>query len=54
VLEDIEDAMRLGIRSTPTLIINGRVLRGVPKPWVLNEILHYAEAHFPIEPSGKK
>ena len=49
VVEDINDAINAGIRSTPTLIINGRIMRGVPKPWMLNEILRYAEKHFPLE-----
>ena len=43
VNEDIRAAMKSGIRSTPTLIINGRKLQGVPKPWVLDEILKYSE-----------
>jgi protein-disulfide isomerase/uncharacterized membrane protein len=55
VVEDIQDAIDAGIRSTPTLIINGRIMRGVPKPWMLNEILRYAEKNFPIEDlSGAK
>ena len=47
VKEDIRDAMKAGVRSTPTLFINGRKLRGVPKPWVLDEILQYSEKNLP-------
>jgi len=53
VQRDIDDAMRAGIRSTPTLIINGRMLRGVPKPWMLNEILRYAAKNLPLQEAGK-
>jgi protein-disulfide isomerase len=45
VSEDIEAAYNAGVKSTPTLFINGRRLRGVPKPWVLNEILQYSQKH---------
>ena len=43
VKEDINAAIHAGVRSIPTLFINGRGLRGVPKPWMLNEILRYSE-----------
>jgi protein-disulfide isomerase len=43
VKEDIKAAIHAGVRSTPTLFINGRGLRGVPKPWMLNEILKYSK-----------
>jgi protein-disulfide isomerase/uncharacterized membrane protein len=43
VNEDIEAAIDAGVKGTPTLFINGRRLRGVPKPWVLNEILQFSE-----------
>jgi protein-disulfide isomerase/uncharacterized membrane protein len=42
VREDIDAAIRAGVKSTPTLFINGRGLRGVPKPWMLNDILQYS------------
>ena len=42
VREDIDAATRAGVKSTPTLFINGRGLRGVPKPWMLNDILQYS------------
>ncbi len=45
VSEDIEAALNAGVKSTPTLLINGRRLRGVPKPWMLNEILQYSQKH---------
>jgi protein-disulfide isomerase len=45
VREDIEAAFNAGVKSTPTLFINGRRLRGVPKPWMLNEILQYSQKH---------
>jgi protein-disulfide isomerase/uncharacterized membrane protein len=43
VKEDIDAAIRAGVKSTPTLFINGRGLRGVPKPLILNEILQYSK-----------
>ncbi len=43
VKEDINAAIHAGVKSTPTLFINGRGLRGVPKPWMLNEILQYSK-----------
>jgi len=43
VEDDINAAIQAGVKSTPTLFINGRGLRGVPKPWMLNEILQYSE-----------
>ena len=43
VREDIQAAVRVGVRGTPTLFINGRLLGGVPKPWMLSEILQYSE-----------
>ncbi len=45
VNEDITAAYNAGVKSTPTLFINGRQLQGVPKPWVLNEILRYSKKH---------
>jgi protein-disulfide isomerase/uncharacterized membrane protein len=42
VKEDIEAGIKAGIKGTPTLFVNGRRLGGVPKPWVLNEILQYS------------
>jgi len=43
VREDINAAAKAGVNSTPTLFVNGRKLRGVPKPWMLNEILQYSK-----------
>ena len=43
VQEDINAAIHAGVRSTPTLFINGRGLSGVPKPWMLNEILNFQQ-----------
>ena len=43
VKEDIEAALNAGVKGTPTLFINGKILRGVPKPWVLNEIFQFSE-----------
>ena len=43
VQEDINAAINAGVRSTPTLFINGRGLSGVPKPWMLNEILKFSK-----------
>ncbi len=45
VVEDIQAAIDAGVTGTPTLFINGRKLRGVPKPWVLNELLKFSEKH---------
>ena len=54
VTQDMKDAINAGIRSTPTLVINGRILKGVPKPWMLSEILRYAGKHLPLEePAGR-
>ena len=47
VREDIKAAYNAGVKSTPTLIINGRQLQGVPKPWMLDEILQYSKKHLP-------
>jgi len=47
VNEDIAAAYKAGVKSTPTLFINGRKLRGVPKPWMLNEILQYSKKQLP-------
>jgi protein-disulfide isomerase len=47
VERDIQAADKAGVKSTPTLFINGRRLRGVPKPWMLNEILQYGQQHLP-------
>ena len=50
VSEDINAAAKAGVNSTPTLFVNGRKLRGVPKPWMLNEILQYSKKNlFPPE-----
>ena len=43
VKEDNEAGFKAGIRGAPTLIVNGRRLGGVPKPWMLNEILQFGE-----------
>ncbi len=43
VTEDIQAAINAGVTATPTLFINGRKLTGVPKPWVLNELLKFSE-----------
>lgn len=50
VSEDIKAALNAGVTGTPTLFFNGRRLRGVPKPWVLNELLQFSERHLsPVE-----
>jgi protein-disulfide isomerase len=43
VKEDIRDAINARVNSTPTLFINGRKFRGVPKPWMLEEILRFSQ-----------
>ncbi len=47
VAEDIDAAFAAGVKGTPTLFINGRRLGGVPKPWILTEILQFSERHLP-------
>ena len=47
VKEDIEAGINAGIRGTPSLFVNGRGLGGIPKPWILNEILKFSEKHLP-------
>jgi protein-disulfide isomerase len=47
VKEDIEAGIKAGVKGTPTLFVNGRRLGGVPKPWVLNEILQFGEENLP-------
>jgi protein-disulfide isomerase len=48
VTEDIKAASDAGVTGTPTLFINGRKLRGVPKPWVLNELLKFSEKNLAL------
>jgi len=48
VTEDINAAVNAGVTGTPTLFINGRKLRGVPKPWVLNELLKFSEKNLAL------
>ena len=48
VNEDINAAAGAGVTATPTLFINGRRLRGVPKPWVLNELLKFSEKNLAL------
>ncbi len=43
VAEDIAAAANAGVTGTPTLFINGRRLRGVPKPWVVYELIKFGE-----------
>ncbi len=50
VREDIKAATRAGVKSTPTIFIKGRGLRGVPKPWMLNDILQYSKKN--LAPPG--
>ena len=50
VREDIEAAIQAGVKSTPTSFINGRGLRGVPKPGMLNEILQYSKKNLAPPP----
>jgi protein-disulfide isomerase len=32
VRDDIQEATRIGVNATPTLVINGRVVPGLPTP----------------------
>jgi protein-disulfide isomerase/uncharacterized membrane protein len=45
VNEDVKAASDAGVTGTPTLFINGRKLRGVPKPWVINELLKFSQSN---------
>ncbi len=47
VTEDVQAAIGAGVTGTPTLFINGRKLRGVPKPWVINELLKFSQKNLP-------
>lgn len=39
VRKDIEEAMRIGVSATPTLVINGRVAPGLPTPEEFDSIV---------------
>jgi protein-disulfide isomerase len=41
VRSDIEEAHRIGVNSTPTMVINGRVLPGAPTPEQFATIIEY-------------
>jgi protein-disulfide isomerase len=41
VRNDMEEAHRIGVNSTPTMIINGRVLPGAPTPEQFATIIDY-------------
>ena len=41
VRNDIEEAHRIGVNSTPTMVINGRVLPGAPTPEQFTTIIEY-------------
>lgn len=41
VRQDIEEAHRIGVNSTPTMVINGRVLPGAPTPEQFATIIEY-------------
>ena len=41
VREDIREGTAAGVNSTPTLFVNGRILRGVYKPSVLEQIIQH-------------
>ena len=43
---DIEEALSLGLRQTPVLFFNGRPLLGIPRPWILSEVMEYAHTNF--------
>ena len=36
---DLQESIRLGIKSTPVLLLNGLLLRGVPPPAILKQII---------------
>jgi len=46
--EDVTAAIDAGVTGTPTLFINGRKLGGVPKPWVLNELINFSEKNLAL------
>ncbi len=39
VRRDVQEGIAAGVNSTPTLFINGKILRGAPKPWVLDQVI---------------
>ena len=43
VREDVEEAERVGVKATPTLIINGRLIEGLPSPERLVSLLAVAK-----------
>jgi protein-disulfide isomerase len=49
VRDDIEEAHRIGVNSTPTMVINGRVLPGAPTPEQFATIIDYEK-----QQAGKK
>ena len=48
VREDIREGTAAGVNSTPTLFVNGRVLRGVYRPSVLEQIIQHT-LDMPVE-----
>jgi protein-disulfide isomerase len=43
VRKDVEEGRRLEIKATPTLIINGRVIEGLPPPKKLATLITMAK-----------
>jgi predicted DsbA family dithiol-disulfide isomerase len=43
VREDVEEAERIGVKATPTLVINGRLIEGLPSPERLVSLLAVAK-----------
>ena len=41
VWNDIEEAHRIGVNSTPTMVINGHILPGAPTPEQFATIIEY-------------
>ena len=42
VRQDIDEAQKLGLRQTPILFLNGRALRGVPRPSIFSQIVTFS------------
>jgi protein-disulfide isomerase len=39
VRKDIEEAERVGVKATPTLIVNGHLIEGLPTPHKLASLI---------------
>jgi protein-disulfide isomerase len=49
VRNDVEEAHRIGVNSTPTMVINGRVLPGAPTPEQFATIIEYEKQRVAVK-----